>query len=67
MNIITCPVCGKVLTPETNNEACPNSPYWHGKHPLFVMDFTEFTERTRHDHEKDAQSDLAAVLRKSPA
>lgn len=34
--MITCPVCGKELTQDTNDEACLNSPYVHGKHPIFV-------------------------------
>lgn len=32
-----CPVCGKVLTPETNDEPCPDT-YWHGRHALFVYE-----------------------------
>lgn len=36
-NSIRCPACGKVLTPETNDEACPKSLYWHGKHPIWVI------------------------------
>jgi hypothetical protein len=38
---IICPVCGKELSPETNDEYCPNSPYGHGKHPICVIDFRE--------------------------
>jgi hypothetical protein len=34
--IYRCPVCGKVLTPETNDEPCSDTPYWHGRHALFV-------------------------------
>jgi len=33
-----CPVCHQVLTPETNDDPCPNSPYRHGKHPVFVFE-----------------------------
>ena len=29
---ILCPVCGKALTPETNDEPCPDTPYCHGRH-----------------------------------
>ena len=38
-----CPVCGKVLTPETNDESCPDTPYWHGRHALFVYDMKPST------------------------
>lgn len=34
---VYCPCCGKELTPANNDENCPNSPYWHGKHPIVVM------------------------------
>lgn len=34
---VRCPICGKILSPETNQEACPNSPYLHGRHPIVVL------------------------------
>jgi hypothetical protein len=37
--MIICPVCGKHLTPETNDEKCSGNLYKHGKHPIFVFDF----------------------------
>ena len=46
---IECPVCKKELSPETNEELCPNSPYRHGKHSIFVIeldkDAAEWIER----------------------
>ena len=38
---IECPVCKKELTPKTNEELCPNSPYKHGKHPIFIIKLDE--------------------------
>ena len=35
---ILCPVCGKALTPATNDEPCPDTPYRHGRHALFVYE-----------------------------
>jgi hypothetical protein len=34
---VKCPVCGKELSEETNDEICPNSLYWHGKHAVSVL------------------------------
>lgn len=42
MKPIICPVCGKELSSETNDEDCPNTPYKHGKHVFCVIDFGEY-------------------------
>ena len=34
---IVCGACGKELSVETNDEYCPESLYWHGKHTTMVM------------------------------
>ena len=37
--VVRCPDCGKVLRPEMNNEACPQSLRKDGLHPVMVVDF----------------------------
>lgn len=39
-----CPVCGKELTAETNDEECSNTPYRHGKHAFYVVPMAKFVE-----------------------
>jgi hypothetical protein len=40
---IICPACGKQLSVETNEEACPKSFYKDGKHPIFVVNMPEWS------------------------
>jgi hypothetical protein len=39
---IRCPVCGKELSIETNNEVCPRSFFKNGKHPIFIVEMPDW-------------------------
>lgn len=44
---VNCPVCGKELSESTNDEDCPNSPYWHGKHAIAIVDDRVYAQPAR--------------------
>lgn len=52
--MIRCPICGKVLSENTNDEDCPNSPFRHGKHPIFVISAIKCSTWNKSDVDKPA-------------